>query len=395
MTNYSVVLSGPAGTYNITGKTRSSRLSRSLGSESATLDLDCFNLTNNHAMDAVTLTVDGVVRFRGRVKSQSDSQDQTVKRSSLRCVDDTDKLQRKLVAQVYQNLTVKQVITSMRASYAPWLDVTLVQDIGGPIELVRFEYDTLADAIGKLAELTGAYWYLDVDNKLHFFADSDGVASIKYDATKNIRANTFTLDTTADDLANRVWIVGAKSASATYTEQYWTGDGNNSVFTLAYEPNYPEVYEGGIAKTIEVDKGGVSDKDYTYDKKNKVLKRTAGALPVNVQLRFRYRPTVQVIDYFEDPGSVATYGLYEKAIRDKKIADKAAARKRGRAALKRTKALRRIASWETRDWQVAPGQLIDVSAPPDFVTKCRVTTATVDFRSGDILASIEAEEVAT
>ncbi|NOK23976.1 hypothetical protein HMI50_44145, partial [Corallococcus carmarthensis] len=253
------------------------------------------------------------------------------------------------------------------AQFAPWVDTSLVNDIGGTLETMRFDYDTLGEAIQKLAEIAGAYWHLDHDDKLHFFASYDGVSEINFDASLSgklqgsILRDSFQLRTTAMDLANRVWVIGAKSAAGTYTEQYWTGDGNNSVFSLAYEPNYPDVWENGVQKTIEVDKGVGSEKDYTYDKKNRVLKRTAGPLPSGVLLRFRYRPTVQIIDFFEDSASVATYGLYEKAIRDKKITDRAAARKRGRAALKRTKGLVRLPSWQSRTWTLNPGQLTTVT----------------------------------
>jgi hypothetical protein len=113
-----------------------------------------------------------------------------------------------------------------------------------------------------------------------------------------------------------------------------------------------------------------------------------------VTLRVEYNPTVQVIDYFEDPASVAGYGLYEKAVIDKKITDKMAARKRGRAELKRKKDIIRSASWSTRQWQVNPGQLTKVTLPVmDVNSYWRIESINVNFTPDDIIADISAEEV--
>ncbi|CAM3876857.1 hypothetical protein COLU111180_12000 [Cohnella lubricantis] len=401
MSSYSIVLTGADGErHDITSKTRAANLDRSLGESAASLELDCFDIDANHVMDEVTITVDGVLRFAGVVKEQDDNRNDVQRVTRISCVDNTDRLHRRLVAAVYENQTIKQILLDLIAQFAPWVDTSPVNNFSGTIETIRFDYDTLGEAIQKLADIAGAYWYLDHEDKLHFFATYDGVAAIDFDATRKgslpgiIIRNSFQLRTTAVDLANRVWVIGAKSSAGTYTDQYWTGDGQNDVFTLAYEPNYPEVWEDGEPKTIEVEKGASSSKDYTYDKKNRVLKRTAGPLPAGMTLRFRYRPTVQIIDYFEDTGSVATYGLYEKAIRDKKITDRGAARKRGREALKRTKGLVRIPSWQSRTWALNPGQLTSITVPSfGFTAQCRINRVSVSFTPQDIIASYEAEEV--
>lgn len=358
------------------------------------MEIDCYNIANNHVMDTVSLIVDGVLCFTGKIKGQEDTKNGLTKVSRLSAVDNTDKLQRLLVAQVYENKTPKEMLNDLITRYAPWVDTSLVQDLGGQVESMFFNYDTLSAAIQKLADLSGAYWYLDPNNKLHFFENYDSVSSKTYDSTKNILKDTFNLATEAADLCNRVWVIGAKSAAANYINQYWTGDGNNAVFSLAYVPNYVDIWENGTPKTVEVEKGTDSEKDYTYDKKNKVLKRVGGNLPSGVLLRMRYKPTIQVIDYFEDPNSVAKYGLYEKAIRDKKITDKTAARKRGRSELKRNKSLVRVPSFSTRDWKINIGQLVSVKVESfSFLAACRIDSISVQFTPQDIVADISATEV--
>jgi hypothetical protein len=393
MTSYSIVVNGPLGTYDITDRTMSASWSRSLGESSATLDLQCKNILENHCMDAITLTVNGAICFSGIIKSQSDDYDQTMKRTNLKCVDNTDKLQRLLVAETFTEQTAKEIITSLRNKYASWLGVTNVEDIGGDIETLTLNYETFASAVEKLSELTGAYWNIDALDRLSFFLDDAGPAPINYTPSR-VLEGSFSVDSTALDLSNRVWIIGAKQASPTFIEQSFVGDNNNQFYSLAYVPNYPEVWENNVSKTIEIDKGDTATSDYIYNKKEKVLKRVAGNLPNGVSLKIRYRPTIQVIDYFEDPSSVAMYGLYEKAIRDKKITDKAAARKRGRAELKKKKKIIRNAKFSTRDWQVSPGQLTRLTLPMFSIDSLwRIQSIDVDFSPEDILASISVEEV--
>lgn len=383
-----------AGSTDITAKTRAASLDRELGDAAATLELDCFDLGTNYVMQDISIAVDGITVFSGVVKEQTDTKSTVQKISKLRCVDNTDKLQRRIVAKVYQNQTAKQMLLDLIANYASWVGMAAVEDVGGPVELLRFEYDTLATAIQKIADINGAYWYLDASDDLHFFSNYQGLAAVNYNAGSNILMSSFTLKTTARDLCNRVWVIGARAAAANYLDQYWTGDGNNAVYTTAYIPNYPEVFENGVSKTIEVEKGESSDKDYVYNKKEKVLKRVAGNLPNGVLLRFKYRPTTQIIDYFEEPSSVATYGLYEKAIRDKKITDKAAARSRGRSELKKTKSLVRIPSFDSRDWKVNPGELTTVTVGSyGFTANCRIDRISISFSPADIVASIDATEV--
>lgn len=390
---YTVHVTSALGTIDITSNVLSANWARSLGESSATLDLECKQLLNNHCMDTITLSVNGVLCFNGTVKSQADSYDQSLKLSSLTCVDQTDRLQRLIVTETFENQTAKQILTSLRNKYAPWLGITNIEDVGGPIELIGFNYETFASAIQKLAEITGAYWNIDAYDRLSFFLEFDSYSTFDFTPDR-IMQNTFNLDSSAMDLCNRIWIIGARQASPNTIEQNFTGDGTNQFYSIAYVPNYPEVWENGVAKTIELDDGSDASADYLYNKKEKVLKRVAGNLPNGVILKLRYNPTVQVIDYFEDSNSVAFYGLYEKSVVDQKITDKIAARNRGRAELKRVKDVIRYAKFNSRSWQVNVGEVTRVVMPQfDVNSYWRITQIDVSFTPDDVIASLNLEEV--
>jgi hypothetical protein len=394
MTTYSIVVTNGQGSTDITAKTKRATWDRTIDEAASTLELDCNGLTSEHTMDTITLTVDGVLRFTGIVKEQSNSGNGDIFYTRLKCIDSTDRLQRKVVAKIYTNQSARDIILDLVSNYATWMDTSYVDDIGIRIETITFNYVPFATAIQNLADTVGAYWFLDSSNRLHFFQDYDEITNKNFSSGLNIIDNSFTLKTTATQLANRVWVIGAKTSSPNYIDQYFTGDGNNSIFSTAYVPNYPDVYENGVGKTIGIDKGEPYTTDYVYAKKEKVLRRTAGNLPNGVQLRLHYRPTVQVIDFFENQASINNYGLYEKVLRDKKITDKAAARQRGRTELGRVKGLIRYISFSSRDWDVVAGQVVNVNAPQfDYMATSRISRVAIDFMPGDIVAQIEAQEV--
>lgn len=395
MTTYNITITAPDGAEDITDLVLSANWSRSLGDAAATLQLECINMHNNHAMHSITLTVDGTLRFAGIIKTQDFSFDETIKRSTIEAIDNTDILQRTLVAETYTNQTPKEIITAMSAKYASWLNTSRVQDIGGPIETLSVNYETFASVLSKLAEITGAYWHIDATNTLAFFLDADERASTDYSANR-ILQGTFDLANEAQELVNRVWIIGARQASPETITQTFVGANNNRYYSLAYVPNYPQVTENGAPKTIALETGETASTDYTYAKKEKVLKRTAGNLPTGVTLQITYNPTIQIIDYFEDTQSVANYGLYEKAIRDKKITDKLAARARGRAELKKKKQIIRSAQWRSLEWNANPGELTRVTMPDFNIDSLwRIDDIDVDFTPERIIATIKAEEVQT
>jgi hypothetical protein len=392
MTTYEIVLDGPLGTLDITSRTRSASWSRALGEESATLDLQCININEYRVMDTITLRVDGVLCFQGVVKSQSETFEETVKRINFKCIDFTDKLYHIIVAESFENKTAKEIITQLRTKYATWLDISGVEDVGGPIELLNFNYEPFAECVNKLAEILGAYWTIDANNRMTFFQQKG--KTIDDFTPNNILEGSFSLDYSAVELVNRVWVIGAKQSSPNTVTQTFLGDGSNQYFLLAYVPNYPKVYENNVEKTISLAKDEAPTTNYVYNKFEKVLKRVAGNLPNGVTLRMEYKPTVQIIDYFEDTSSVSRYGRYERVIRDNKINDKMAARKRGRSELKRVKDVIRYSKWNTRLWNLNPGEVTRLIVPPFGIDSYwRINSVDVSFSPEDIMTSIDAEEV--
>lgn len=303
-------------------------------------------LTETHAFDDVTVYYGGTKIFSGVIEDQTDilRGGGTLHRfSSLNGRDWSLKLENRIVNEIYENMTVEDILADLFAKYPAGVTRNNVVETNKIIESITWNYVYLSDCIEQLAEITGWRWYVDENHDLHFFDTTEGTGPVVFSTTtsgglaRNILKDSIQMRTEIDGkTANRVWVIGPRQAAAAYVDQYWTGDGLNDTFAINLEPNYPQVFEGGVEKTIELDRGQSStDKDYLYDKKNRLLKRVAGPLSNGVQLRLHHRPTTQIIDYFEDSSSIARYGIYEKAIKDRKITERMAARSRGRAELKR------------------------------------------------------------
>lgn len=397
MGRYKIEITSPDfGLVDVTANSRAVDYSRSIHDSAGSLTLEIMSAERDFTMCDIALFIDNVLKFLGTVKSQKAQPEAgVVVWQTLECVDGSDKLHRRLVNAVYRGKTPKQIITDVITRLMPAVDLTNVQDVGNLIEEIRFDYDSVGTTIQKLSEMTGASWYMDENNGLHFFANYEQAAPTGFEES-DIMDGSLNVETVASDLANRLWIIGAKAASPKYVEQYWYGDSQNDLFNLSFVPNYPEVYENGVLKTIEVDKDTLnSDKDYTYNKKEKVLKRTAGVNPIGTTVRFKYRPTVQLVDYFEDAASIAKYGLYEKVIRDKKLTDKLAARARGRAALKKTKGIVKHASFRSyKKWDYEVGMVAYVNCPfAGYTQNSVITSVRVSCSPEIIMTDYEVEGV--
>ncbi|TCM89598.1 hypothetical protein EV294_11263 [Paenibacillus sp. BK033] len=393
-------------TINVTERVQSVSIKETIDG-AATIDVAVINLSETHAMSDIAVTYGGDTIFVGVIEDQTDELRggaQLYRFSTWKGTDRSLKLQNRVVNRIYENKKAADIITDIFFRYP--CGITLATNVANTplIERVDFMYTPLIDCVQQLADITGYRWYVDEDSALHFFQTDEGTGATVFSTTtdgglaRNIRKDTINLTTEINDkTANRVWVIGAQTSSPQYIDQYWTGDGRNDIYSTAFTPNYPEVYEDGVKKTVEVDKGTPSDKDYVYGKKDKYLKRVAGPLPSGVQLHFKYRPLTQVIDYFEDAASIRKYGIYEKAVKDKQITEKMAARARGRAELKRRSSKIRTLSFETLDHNVKRGLKYRVVIPDldvDSYWLCKSVTTTVSAPDTvNVTKTVEFEEV--
>jgi hypothetical protein len=201
---------------------------------------------------------------------------------------------------------------------------------------------------------------------------------------------------------NKIWVIGAKEASTESKEQQFSYDGNNRIFNLGYEPNYVEAYEwnGSLwdTKVIGEEKNYNETQDFLYNKVEKnVTIPSHVTVPVSGKFKIEYRPTIEIIDFFEDLDSQNKYGIYEKALKSKDIKTKAEARKLTRTELKNKSNTIAVINFSTFDFRpLKVGSLVNVVLSRYAIdTVFLITDLTIDYdlSNASALANVTAQGV--
>ena len=255
----------------------------------------------------------------GQVTDQQEADEGSLKAVSLKCSDNAFYLKKRVVAERFGSDDIYQgrpdlILKYLLGRYVPELTTNAVQECKEVIDELYLEYIYMSEVMNRIMKhLADWHWYVDGENDLHFFKDFESVGEKfgKVGEQYNFRISSLNVSYQGEEGANRIWIVGAKQASPDFIDQYFTSDGVQRFFPLAYLPNYAEItLDGGEPLKWKLLKNDDGNQDFLIDKEGKVL-----SIPGNInqipagQIRIHYRPTVQVVDYFEDPKSIKAHGL--------------------------------------------------------------------------------------
>jgi hypothetical protein len=398
-------------TYDITANVLAVSFDEAVDESDTKFAIKAKNITKIHAFDDIEIFYNGERFINGVITNQSDALIYKYRRTTLKGTDFSVKLERRIVQESYDKSDAtggkpEEIIKNLVQKYAPELTTVNVRTTNKVIDFISFNYEPLRDCIDRVAKLAGWNWYVDADNDVHFFDRYEGTEVANTFSTSNILKDSLTLNyKVTKQTANRVWIVGARTASNEVRDEYFTADGNNRLFKIASRPHDYEIY----VNDVKVDDSKVkadtpfnetdTNVEWLVNFNEKFFRKSPNhPIPANGDvIRFSYKPEIEIIDYFENPDSVAKYGLYEKAIKDRRITQKLTARQRGRAELKRNSQLLRVANFRTRDLTVKRGQLIRLYVPElDIDSTWRVTKVQTDISAPDtvnIEKTVEVEEV--
>lgn len=348
---YTVELYDPATmtTTNISSKVLQISYSEKLDSETNSFNLACINLGGIKKFKFITVKKNGAPRLSGIILNQKDSSTDkpNLIKSELNCVDWSFLFTIRVVAQIYQNQTIDYIIKDIIDRYIPELTHSNVDSSIINVLNAEFPYIKAMEAVkNTLSNAYGWHWYVDAAKDVHLFEgyEKDGIPL----TAANIELDGLDVEYKGDQVANKLWIVGAKQAQAGYIEQYYTGDGQQRYFNLSYEPNYAEVYINGAVKNSKLEQNDDGAQDFLINKKGKVFyipsyKSPYGSAGAPVTIKFKYRPTVQLIDYYENESNRAEVGLLIEAVtKNKDITDRLSARQYGKAEIKRKSIQKRL-----------------------------------------------------
>jgi hypothetical protein len=415
MLNVTVYDADVAQTIDVTEQIQSIQITAKMDAVS-TMRADVRGLTATHAFDDVTVSYTGGALFSGIIQSQSDSLrggSQLNRFSTWETKDSTLRLENRIINRIYTDSSVESIIASLLIEYPCGITGNHVRATNKIVEQIAFRYITLLAAIKQLAEITGWRWFVDADKDLHFFDTDEGVDSTVFSTSttggllRNIQSGSIELASEIDDrTANRVWVIGARTASATMNTQSFTQSGER-IFKLGFTPRNYQVFENGVLVDSQYIKLDTSENEanvntkYLINLPNQVLRIPDSRQPLVVNgvhtLKITYNPEVQIADYFEDPSSIVINGIYEKAILDKDINEKLAARQRGRAELRRRSTENRTITFDTREMSVHRGKKYRLVIPElniDSYWLCIGVSTTISApEAANIIKSIELEEV--
>jgi hypothetical protein len=347
-----------ATTTDITNQVIEIQANEKLDAESNSISLTCKDIMSVQKFKEITISKNGVKRFAGTIMNQSD-EDKGFKVTSLICVDWSFIFTHRTIAEDYQKDDALQgkpklILQDMLSKGAG--EITTI-NMGAPstiIDELEFPYKQLMESIQKVMDyVPDWHWYVDPDKDFHLFKkyEKDGVTfGADKNGQYNFRIDSLKVDYLGEQQANRVWIIGAKIAKPNYIDVYHTGDGKQRYFDLPYEPNYTEIYLDGVLKNSKIEKNDDGLQDFLINKKEKVFYiPDYVTTPFTGEIRVHFRPTGQVIDYFENPSHIDDYGLYEKVVKNKDITDKLSARQYGKAMIKRKSTDKRLVSLSTTE----------------------------------------------
>lgn len=366
-------------TYDITSQTSQCTADERIDSENNTFKLQCKNILLVHKFHTVSIYKDGVIKYGGFVITQNDEEKGTMKQTTFQCFDWSYIFNNRIVPETYvptdaflgrPDLIIKDLV----AKHAPELTTANVDVCGTILDRMQFRYILLLEAMSKIMENIPAFhWHVDAAKDVHFYEnyESDGPAFQLVAGRYNFNVNTIKVEYIGDEQVNRLWIVGNKQADSVYIDDYFTGDGTKRYFVLAYEPNFTDIYVGGVLKLSKLESNDDGAQDFLISKSERVIYIPANIVtPFTGTIKAHYRPTKQPIDYYENAPNIATYGLYEKVIKNNDIVDRLTARQYARAQVRKRSTARRIVNFDTRE-EVTIGE------------RCYINIAVTDATKGN------------
>jgi len=294
--------------------------------------------------------------------------------------------------EVYTNEEVSDIIDDFITKYVS--DITYNKTVlGNVFERIAFNHISIFDALKRLADECGAYFYIDVYKVLQFVRKGSSVADTTFDNTNVTDARW---RKTRKDIVNQVYVYGDKVL--TNWSQTFTANGAGSVFDLTYKPHNTKVTSSGILLGGGIENVNIepsSGVQYLVNFQDKQIVLTSGTeagynIPGSLDsVIVDYDRNTPIVKFMRDRESIKGYKLKEHIIVDRNIKDPVEAVKKAKSELslnKDPKLTGIIFLKSTLNLNV--GDLVTVNLPFDAINnqQYQMIEVTYDFTKQKMLA---------
>lgn len=321
--------------------------------------------------NVVNITVGGTLIFAGRISQLDEDYDKIDHVDyAVSCTDYTKDLDRRMVAEVYQDTTVEAIIADIATNYLDAGFSTAGVNCSTTIDYMAFNYEYPSACLKKLADLTGFDWYVDPNKVIYFFATAGNAApfALSDDGGKYIY-DSLQLRRDAKPVRNTVFMIGGEYLGNTITAAY-EAQLNQTHFLLPYRLSDLKVMVTGTQQTLGIDNiDSAASYNALYNFSEKLVKMRADKISTAAQVRISGRPYLPVRVKVRDNASISLFsaaeassGVYEFKVVDKSIVTKEAARLRANAELLAYAYTLVEGSFETHTDGLRAGQYITVQS---------------------------------
>lgn len=320
--------------------------------------------------DPVELYDNGVMIFGGLVSDYDETTPPGTGalKTAVNCVDYNQLADRRLVAEVYENMTAGAIVRAIVTKYLAADGVTAngVQD-GPVIPKITFNYVYASDAFSELFDRTGYAWNIDYERDLHFFGRETFRAPLALsDTSENFRA--LHVKRSLSDYRNRQYLRGGKALTAPRIES-WKGDGENRTFTTAFPiGKAPTVTVASLAQTVGV-KGVDTGKQWYWSKGTDTISQDAAApVPLaDTVVQVTYQGLYPIVISAKDDAQIAdraaregTSGIYDAIADGRDTDDYDLALDRAMSYLRQKGLIQDVVLFDTDSPGLVAGQLISI-----------------------------------
>lgn len=292
---------------------------------------DTFSLNEDVLIKADIDTVPPTTKiFRGIIEDIKFAGYETTEKIVLSGRDYGAILQDIIVApRIFKDTEVSEVVKSVVRQNTTGITVSNVNSTSTTLDKITFNGDSVFDALIKLAELAGFFFYVDEDKDLNF-KQKDAISSGETFDNSNVLSASFRQSD--DDIFNEVKVVGDRQLTAAQ-QIFTTGiDNTGSIYALDSKPYNTKVTFSGTPDVI-YQPGGIifinnpstDDVKYLVDFPSSEIVLTSGTaagdnvLPAGSILIVDYDQSTPLISTRRDNTSITNYGLKNKEIIDKNI----------------------------------------------------------------------------